>query len=350
MAYEYDYLFYIGKFYPFHLGHGQQVKEALEKSKVVVVFAGSANTPLSVKNPFSFEIRKRMIMESFPDDQDRLFVFPLDDMTYYDNAWVAQVQKKATEFVLEHGNDYGFQNHGTQDFKIGIVGFEKDGTSYYLKMFPQWESVLMTKQWGTLNATDIRRAYFQRAPVIPHDLCSPQVVEILKEYMLTDDFRFVVDEQEEIDSIKSKWFNSPFEPHFCTTDAVLVQSAHVLLYERDEGIGLELLALPGRHVRPAEGGAYDNIINEVYSFGISDHKGRIPKAVLESFYRGFHKQFDKPARDPRGFYSTTVFRFNVPDGDLFKVKKNAKWVPIGELSPENMFLDHYFIVKQMLDN
>ena len=355
---EFDFLIYIGRFQPLHLGHEHIIRTALEKSKRVILQVGSANQPISYKNSWSYEQRVEMIEAAFADVEDgRIIIMPCEDILYNDTAWLGKIQRNITDIILAHGNNHGFQARGTNDFKIGVIGFNKDESSYYLNMFPQWEQFLLEEQWGTVNATQIRENYFERAPRLPHDLCSEPVVEYLRKHMLSKDFKYVLHEYEEIAGIKDKWRDAPYTPHFCTTDAVICQSGHVLLHKRTEGLGIGLLALVGRHVHPDQGGAFDNCLNEIYTeTKLSDKWGSVPRGKIKSFYTGKQMQFDDPKRDPRGFYSTSVFGFNLPNGDLYSAyPKNGDgdigdWYPIGTLRPEEMFLDHYFIIQQMLNS
>jgi len=364
---EFDFLIYIGRFHPLHLGHQWVIDTALKKSKRVVMLVGSANMPRSTKNMFTFPERKEMIQLAYPDEvaKGRIIIEPLNDIMYDDDRWLAQVQAKLTAVLLDHGNNHGIVLDGMNDFRVGVIGFEKDDTSYYLKMFPQWSKVEVA-QWGTLSATDIRDNYLRRAPILPHDLCSEPVIDWLKKFMLTPDFAYVLAERE---SLQKKYFDpwkgSPYPPHFCTADAVVTQSGHVLLVRRAEFPGKGLLAIPGGHIKPSIGGAFPNAIAELWeearpSDGHSGKGKPMPKGRLAGFYTGVERRFDQPGRDPRGFYSTTAFRFVFPNGKLWDVRgglpledeqndvDHAGWYPIASLDPSKMFADHYFIIQQML--
>lgn len=367
MSYEYDFLVYIGRFQFEHLGHDSVINAALEKARRVIVMQGSANMPITPKNPLTFEQRKSIMENVYPFEAgtNRLIIEPLDDIMYDDDRWLAQVQYRLTNIIIEHGNSVPNNTIDVlNDMKIGIIGYEKDDSSYYLKMFPQWDKVDVP-QWGTVSATELRDQFLQRAPVLPHDLCDEAVIEWLKTFMLTDQFRYLVEEREGLQkNYFDKWKDAPYTPHFATADAVVTQAGHILLVTRAESPGKGLLALPGGHIDPRVGGAFENCCKELWEEARpSDGHSRkgMPRGRIAGFYTGAERRFDQPGRDPRGFYTTTAFRFVFPGGELWPVKgglaiegetndvSDAKWYPIGSLNSREMFGDHYFIIQQMLD-
>lgn len=353
---DYDNLIYIGRFQPLHLGHQSVIDTALENSKRVDILIGSSNRPRSDSNPWTYEERENMIRMSYPDEFGvTLFTHPLPDADYNDIEWFAGVQKAVAEINAD------------PDAKIGLVGFEKDSSSYYLHKFPQWELFLIDEQWSTVSATNIRNNYFQRAPRLPDHLCSAGVVDFLKSFMLTNAFKYVLNEVEGLAAHHAQWPpNLPYPIQTVTVDSVCTQSGHILLVTRDKAPGVGLLALPGGHVISKYGDSFDNAIKELIEEAqpmdqLGEERGKpIPKGRLRSCFTGYEKRYDAPNRDPRGYYLTTAFRFVFPDGPLWKVSgdiergdgdeiADAAWYPIGSLSPEYMFADHYYIIQQMLN-
>ena len=55
----------------------------------------------------------------------------------------------------------------------------------------------------------------------------------------------LVEEQAYIKRYKDIWADAPYAPTFVTTDAVVIQSGHVLLVKRRTAPGKGLWALPG---------------------------------------------------------------------------------------------------------
>lgn len=346
MSREYDYLIYIGRFQPLHLGHQSIIDTALEHAENVIVLVGSANRPRSVDNPWSYEERAQMIYAAYPDKNNAPMVRPLEDADYNDEVWFGLVQSALGDIP--------------NDAKVGLIGFEKDSSSYYLRLFPQWKKFKIKEPWGTVSATQIRENFFQKAPILPRDLCSESVVSYLKQFMLSQEFKYILEEREALDQIKSRWSHAPYTPHFVTADAVVTQAGHILLVTRGEAPGKGLLAMPGGHVVPSVGGSFENCIKELWEeTQPRDRKaqeknlGPMPMNSLRGYYSGKQKNFDKPGRDPRGYYFTTAYRFSIPGGVLWDVSggddaADAAWYPIGSLDPRQMFADHYFIIQEML--
>jgi len=80
---RYDYLVFIGRFQPFHLGHQQVVLDALKLSHKVIILIGSVHQPRSVRNPWSYQERESFIRQSFSKEQnERIVLAPLQDFTY----------------------------------------------------------------------------------------------------------------------------------------------------------------------------------------------------------------------------------------------------------------------------
>lgn len=352
----YDYLAFIGRFQPFHLGHRHVISTALGKARHVVVLVGSPNVARSVRNPFSFEERAAMIRAVFPEEtaSGRLSVTTVDDFAYNDSAWIAAVQRAVTRAVLEHANPKNAALHGIADFKVGLVGYSRDHSSSYLKSFPEWDLVEIEAPYGTFAATDIRNDYFRRAPILPRDTCPPEVVAQLEAFRLKPEFAWLVAEAEWVQAYKKSWERAPYAPTFVTVDCVVEQSGHVLLVRRRDAPGKGLLALPGGFVGAGER-LRDAAIRELREeTKIADQKGPIPPAMLASFIEDrATRVFDAPDRSERGRTITHAFLIRCPDRrPLFKVKggddaEHAEWYRLGDLNPRDFFEDHWFILQAM---
>lgn len=359
---KFDFLIYIGRFQSFHLGHAYVVDIALEHSKRVILMVGSANRPRTDSNPWTFLERRDMIRSAYPNvSPERLIILPLNDVEYNDPAWLGNVQRALTDTINEYGNNHSsIHLDGINDMRIGVIGFEKDPTSYYLNLFPQWEKFLLKEPWGTVSATQIRANYFQKAPILPHDLCPEPVVAYLKRFMLTNEFRYVLNEVEGLTRHHAQWPKLPYPLQTVTVDSVCTQAGHILLVTRNQVPGVGLLALPGGHVETRKGDSFENALHELMeeagpTDSLGESRGKpIPMGRLRGCYTGYERRFDKPGRDPRGYYLTTAFRFVFPGGTLWKMipdgveVSKAAWYPIGSLDPKQMFADHYFIIQQML--
>ena len=72
----------LGRFQTFHKGHEYIINKALEICSKVLVFIGSSNKSGTKENPFSYELRKKMIKKIYEDEikKNKLIIFPLADL------------------------------------------------------------------------------------------------------------------------------------------------------------------------------------------------------------------------------------------------------------------------------
>ena len=345
---------FIGRFQPLHLGHEHTIRHALDRVERLIILVGSANVARDPRNPFTFAERAAMIRSSFAFEvaEGRVIIEPLDDHLYSDTAWMTEVQRRVHAIVLDVGNGGGFRASGLADFRIALTGFGCDASSYYLKLFPEWENIQVDSPYATFHATDIRQRYFRRIPEVPATALSKGVASQLEEFARGEAFRSLLAEREYLDAYPDQWGKGPF----VTADAVVIQAGHILLVERGRLPGKGLLALPGGFVglgEPIRDAAIRELREET---GISDSKGQIPPAMLASFIEDSRTRvFDAPNRSLRGRVITHAFLFRLPAWrKLAGVKggddaAHARWYRLGELSPDRLFEDHWSIIEAMAD-
>lgn len=332
----YDYLVFIGRFQPFHLGHKSVVDQALKRANHVIMLIGSANLPRSLRNPFTVTERTQMIKGAYPkDDADRIHCVGLDDALYNDTRWLQYVQKCIKSVT------------GNLMANIGLIGHSKDSSSYYLSLFPNWASVSVPN-FHNLSATPIRDAFLMGAtPTAERIPTSTQ--QVLNDFKQSDDYQTLHEEAWFIDRYKKQWEYAPYPPTFMTADALVVQSGHVLLVERRSLPGKGLWALPGGFINKKET-LFDACVRELRE----ETRLKVPEPVLKGSRHSQHT-FDDPYRSARGRTITQVFYFqlkNDPKG-LPKVKggddaTKAFWLPLAELDSKKMFEDHHAIITKMV--
>lgn len=341
---QYDYILYIGRFQPPHLAHIQIIKQALKLADTVIILAGSANQPRTVKNPFTWQEREEMILASLPEHlAHRVVVRPLYDKTYNDQAWVRQVQD------IVSGYDYVTDNSP----KFGIIGYSKDESSYYLNMFPQWE-LIDVGNIDDIHATDIRAAFFTAENEDDFDLKVGRnlprgIHDWLRAFMMRPEYEQLVREYQFIETYKKAWEAAPYPPTFVTVDSVVIQSGHVLLVRRRAEPGKGLWAIPGGFVDQNE-----RITNAAIRELREETKLKVPAPVLRGSIKSV-EVFDHPSRSSRGRTITHAHLIELPAGELPKVKggddaDKARWVPLSAFAKmENqMFEDHFHIVNHFL--
>ena len=342
----FDFLVFIGRFQPFHLGHLSVIQAGLKQSRNMIILCGSAHQPRSSRNPWTVSEREEMIRSTLtPEDNKRVFVAPLMDMIYNDEAWVRNVQATVNGIVTaQHTTPHKAP-------RVGLIGHNKDQSSYYLNLFPQWGAVSVANL-HQLSATPIREALFNVADkaVLAETMqqsVPERVYQQLVRFCDDDVYMALKEEFQFIANYRSAWANAPYAPTFVTVDAVVVQSGHVLMVERRARPGKGLLALPGGFVDQGEK-LVDACLRELRE----ETRLKVPAPVLKGSIKS-QQVFDDPHRSARGRTITHAFYMELqPDKTLPKVKggddaRHALWVPLADLDPTQIFEDHYFIIQEM---
>ena len=341
---KYDFGIVIGRFQPFHTAHRELIKHSLTLAEKVIVILGSARSASDVRNPFTPAMREEIIRACFPEDSARLMFRAVRDYPYNDHVWTAEVQNVVGEIAEE--------DHA----KITVVGFFKDRSSYYLNLFPQWtfeEFYVSDKKLLNINATDIRENFFTENDAWKKSVPS-QVAAALDVFKQTETFPHLQKEFAYLQKYKAdtKFVGVPFEATFITTDAVVVQSGHVLVIRRGHQPGKGLLALPGGFL--ASGATLeDNAIKELKE----ETQIKVPAQVLRGSIKSSHV-FDYPERSQRGRTVTFAYFIELaPDlkEGLPRVKggddaAKAFWLPLSDLGEkeDGFFEDHIHIVRFFL--
>ena len=342
---KYDFGIVIGRFQPFHVAHRELIKHSLNLAEKVIVILGSARSASDVRNPFTPAMREEIIRACFPEDSARLIFRAVRDYPYNDHVWTAEVQNTVGEIADE-----------TESAKIAIIGFFKDRSSYYLNLFPQWvfeEFYVSDKKLLNLNATQIREKFFTENTDWKEFLPA-QVAAALEVFKQTETFPHLQKEFAYLQKYKAdtKFVGVPFEATFITTDAVVVQSGHVLVIRRGHQPGKGLLALPGGFLA-SSATLEDNAIKELKE----ETQIKVPAQVLRGSIKSSHV-FDYPERSQRGRTVTFAYFIELaPDlkEGLPRVKggddaAKAFWLPLSALGEkeDEFFEDHIHIVRFFL--
>ena len=335
MSKKYDTLVFIGRFQPLHSAHLEIIKRATALCHQLVIIVGSARQPRTYKNPFNFDERREMIYHATRGLDMQVAIEANTDSIYNDAQWAVRVQAIVAKY-------------STGKSKVGVIGHKKDDSSSYLNFFPQWglEEVDLIEP---LNATDVRDLYFRRDANMNfiRSVVPPSTFDFLDSFRSSPEYEQTIREREFIQNYKKQYASLPYPPVFVTTDAVVIQSGHILLVERKAEPGKGLLALPGGFLNQNER-IIDGVIRELRE----ETKIKVPGPVL----RGNIKRtevFDHPDRSARGRTITHACLIEFPDGELPKVKgaddaRTAKWYPFNDIDPSNMFEDHHQIIQQMI--
>lgn len=337
----YDLIVFIGRFQPFHNSHLEIMRRAYALTNNLLVVVGSSFQPPTYKNPFTDAgaLVSRAYEENLSRENRNLFIEPQRDI-YGDTKWCKQVQEKVFR-VSQEIEPFGGK------LRVGIIGCNKDETTYYLNLFPQWE-LIEVPVLSDLSATKVRETYFSANPdmeflreVLP--TCIYKVMDVNKSSPWRSE---IMKEMEANEKYKSAYASLPYPPIFVTVDAVVIQSGHILMVKRRAYPGKGLLALPGGFLNAyTDPSIEDAMIRELRE----ETKLKVPSPVLKGSIKNV-KVFDAVNRSTRGRTITHAFNIVLSDGELPKVKgssdaEKAFWMPLGELNSKDCFEDHYQIIE-----
>lgn len=369
---EYDVLVFIGRFRIFHNGHRHIINAALEKARHVVVLVGSANKPRDLGNEFTAQEAQQMIESVYPVGSEafgRMTVQQVNDYMHdNDYIWLAGVHKA----VRKAWQKIGQMQSKDYKPKIGLIGYSKDKTSYYLKKFPQWDAINVPafKIAGNIvSATSLRSSFFYENTektewqstlqrfvpdrVIPYlskwrDLHEEELAalrdyrDFIAKYREEHQFRGALDED-------GRPMGKSYGSTHNTVDSIIVQSGHVLLIRRARNPGKGLWALPGGFLDPDEYTLEGSVRELREETGLD-----LPLETLQLAFR-FKHQFNSPFRSKRGRISTAVHLYVLNDRNALPPVKGdddadmAEWVALGDIDPKMMFEDHYHLIWKMLN-
>src|SRR5271154_334670 len=211
---------FIGRFSPFHNGHAEVLKRALETSNLVLVLVGSSGQARTTKNPFTFEERRAMIhayqaqtsrlrdpnydSKELLGDHGILVIEPIYDHPYNDNAWIAGVQAVVNRVKAERARLF-------PETPVYLTGSDRDQSTWYLKAFGDFFQMDLVQNHSTaldLSATKIRNILFEDKTLAELDaglqsLVPPSTLnyliqfkdsheaypELVKEYQYVEDYK-----------------------------------------------------------------------------------------------------------------------------------------------------------------
>ena len=357
----------IGRFAPVHKYHISDLMTRAAKYDKVIILLGSAFKALNQKNPFMPGSREMLIRAGLDDagiDGSKFLFVPLKDYPYSDNRWVLQVQK-----IIEQTLDTLVKEqrvHKPFLWEPILVGNNKDETSFYLKLFPQWNTDINIPSYQC-NATDIRAAIFEDKLESVKDQLSPQVFEHIKLWMSLPDFtrlqreywaekksRTVLAFKDQEGNLKE----APYKPIAYCTDNIVTWRGHVLLIRRRSEPGKGLWALPGGHLNPNEWvkeGAIRELQEETHIFFYSKNDQK-RKLFLSADWCKTSHQFDYPGRSQNGRKITTAYHWVIPDEFEVVVEADddadrAQWFSFYDVLEKmdyDLFEDHQSIIAHMI--
>lgn len=350
MKNKYEYTVYIGRFQPFHLGHFDTVLKALDISDNLIIVLGSHKVSRNIKNPWTCQERKELIESNLtPEQLKRVHFSFVEDRLYQEQEWVKRVQDSV----------HNITKHSTS---VCVIGTEKDDSTYYIQNFRNWKRMpisVFTKNidGNPISSTKIRELLFTGDLSYVESNVPPATYKWLREFSKTEIFETLKEEYEHAIEYEKMFQQFPYAVNFVTTDAVVVQSGHILLIRRKEAPGKGLWALPGGHLN-ADETLEDGVIRELKEeSSINIQEEVLKRCIVHS------KTFDHPERSLRarltgkkGRTITKAFCIRLNDSkDLPRVKGSddadkAWWFPIAQVSNmrDQLFEDHADIIDYFI--
>jgi bifunctional NMN adenylyltransferase/nudix hydrolase len=270
-----------------------------------------------------------------PETLQRVHFLTVRDWLYSDNLWLTAVQQQVLE-IIEGSN------------AVVVLGHRKDASSYYLNLFPQWD-YLETGHYPDLSSTQIRGAYFEGKETDYIDKIPQSVAQYLHTFQKSERYQALCEEYQFLQAYKQAWLNAPYPPTFVTTDALVVQSGHVLVVRRKAKPGLGLIALPGGFIQQNET-LIDGMLRELKE----ETRLKVPLPVLRGSIVESHV-FDNPGRSLRGRTITHAYFIQLQGGELPAVKggddaQKAWWISLADLyaQEEQIYEDHFQIIQHFV--
>jgi bifunctional NMN adenylyltransferase/nudix hydrolase len=337
----------IGRFSGLHNGHINLLNVAASDADLVIVVIGSSFIAPNPKNPFSFSDRRYMLQEAVEamPSMNNVGLRVVGVRDYANNSkWIAETERVVHEAITEFMPG---ENH-----EITLVGYEKDETSSYVHMF-KWKKYLLSDAVNfnnrVLSATDIREALFNGQLESIKEGVPESTYRFLSRYAQSDAFNLMRAEKQYYTDYQAAASVAPYPIIYQTSDAVVVQSGHILLIERKHIPGQGLLALPGGFLHTNEL-RIDGMVRELRE----ETRMKVPEPVIRrSVVKS--EEFEDPNRSLRGRVITKAFLVQLDDTkDLPAVKaaddaKKAFWFPLSRIDEiqDRFFEDHYDIIKTL---
>lgn len=322
----------IGRFQLFHNGHKFLIDKALKDCDKVFIFIGSSYRSRNIQNPFSFEERREMI-QSIYNKSNKIRIFPLRDYLYDDEVWKEQI------FNIIYYN-LGF---GYEDYDITIYGHEKDFSSYYLKIFPDF-NFKEIGNYKCIHSKNLREFFYLQKEKELKKYIPSKIFDFLDINLYN--FQDIRKEFEYIINYNKQYIDLIYPPIFQTVDNLVISGDKILLIERGGVLGRGNWALPGGFLE----------INETLIKSAKRELFEETGLEIDDNFLMFKNTYDNPLRSCLGRMITTCFVWKLDDINTpIKFGDDASkvfWVDKQDLAKnsDKFFDDHYSIIFNILKN
>ena len=154
----YNYGFIIGRFQPLHKGHLHIIESASKLCNHVVIFIGSSQESHTLKNPFTYDERRRFLtstLSSYALAKKQFIIRPLPDISIGNNeAWGKYV---LNTFIKEFGC--------LPD--LYISGAEKERSSWFSDdIAPAMDELRISRKGIEISASEVRECLYTNNPKV----------------------------------------------------------------------------------------------------------------------------------------------------------------------------------------
>jgi bifunctional NMN adenylyltransferase/nudix hydrolase len=336
----------IGRFNPCHIFHVQTLLARAMEYDHVLVLLGSSLKARTWKDPLYWQDRRDLIQQTATElnltptsstPTARIWYAPIKDYPYTDNRWLFQVQE-VVESACKDLEDETYvddepDSMPMEEWEPILVGVDKDMSTFYLQMFPQWEQDVFEPEGGTTqySATQVREALFEDRLSDVADMLTPGTMSWLLSWLSTNKgqalqasylkakssrtvLAYTTQELNPMTGLmEDKLVEAPYSPIFHTVDSVVVWRGHILFIRRRSHPGKGLWALPGgflnAHEWPRDGAVRERTEESRLKFY---HKGSKRRLELHRDWCKSSHEFSHPGRSLRGRTITNAYYWVIP--------------------------------------
>jgi len=141
---------FIGRFQPFHLGHLQDIKNALEEVNELIIGIGSSNEENTKENPFTVKERVEMIsLVLAVNNIKKYVVFTIPDV-HDDIKWVKHIETLVPKFDIVYTGNKWTEKCFKEKYEVKKVKMLKDVSSTIIR-----KRILKNENWEELVPEEV---------------------------------------------------------------------------------------------------------------------------------------------------------------------------------------------------
>jgi len=330
----------IGRFQPLHKAHVELITRALQGADFLLVLIGSSDVWGRLRNPFCAEDRKTLLQSVFPSDSVE-FCF-LDDSAYNYKDWVLRARKLVHQAVRRHFPENSELSPEAIDASIIFYGHDKDDSTWYLKLFPEWSYESVPLLQNGISSTAVREALFLENWALLENLLPGETLSFLRNWVQTEAFAVLKEEYSFLRSDQSK--NS--YRNIWEYALLLVRANYIFVQKRTHLPGRSLFQLPSMLGMVGEAVPSEMPGDIFKNLGFSEWPERTFTQLASWDFTGAY-------RDSRGLKGLRVFlvQENLKNSDAACMSNKGFWFDLASLDQhKNAFFEDQARVIQFFVN